>query len=275
MYGKTISLIACFISISLLSGNESLLEGVGFAEAQGCRPTMEDAHDIKVSSKHAFFGLYDGHGGREVADHAAKHLQGNVMDALGASATVSDALRKGFVKTHDDLKKKSFAQYQGCCALVALVKDETVYVASAGDSRAVLCTAGKAVALSDDHKPDRPDEKARIEGLGGKVTMDGTARVNRRLAISRSIGDWYLHPYVIPNPEIMRKALTKDDEFLVIACDGVWDVMNNQTAVDIIRTSGLDVHKAAALLKDEALKRGSTDNVSVMVVNLRTMVSSH
>ncbi|VDM16242.1 unnamed protein product [Hydatigera taeniaeformis] len=117
-----------------------------------------------------------------------------------------------------------------------------LYVANAGDSRAVLCRAGAAVDLSEDHKPEDPSEKARIQAAGGTVTADG--RVNDGLNLSRAIGD---HIYkcrtdlkmseqmISALPDVSRTELIPGaDEFVVIACDGIWNAMNSQAVVDFV-----------------------------------------
>jgi len=255
------------------------ISNYGFAQAQGRRPTMEDAHAVEAQGDIAFFGLYDGHGGRRVADYAAQYLHKNIFTELQNSRTyrnsninkITAALEAGFLKTHKDLDTASFnSRNQGCTAVAAIINNGKLYVANAGDSRAVVCNAGKALALTEDHKPNRPDEQARIEKLGGQVIMHGVPRVNGRLAISRALGDKALNPYVIPTPEIRERTLTTDDEFLIIACDGVWDVLDNQTAVNIVKQHQTDLNKAADVLKNEALRRGSTDNISAMVINLKS-----
>lgn len=272
--------LQCVILSILLHAAITHPSSVGFAEAQGLRQTMEDAHCIEIGTDHAFFGLFDGHGGKQVADFAAKNLHKNILSFLQTNKfTINESLSNGFLKTHKDLDQEFFnIKDQGCTAIAAFFKDGHLYVANAGDSRAVLSSAGKAIALSDDHKPTRPDEKKRIENLGGKIITYGVPRVNGILAISRALGDKALYPFVIPNPEIKEKELITEDELLIIACDGVWDVIDNQTAVDIVKKNLLahqaDYNKAATALKDEALRCGSTDNVSVMVINLKSFQKS-
>lgn len=280
-----------------LNKHKNLASAIGFAEAQGKRPTMEDAHAIDLQNDHAYVALFDGHGGRSVADFAAEHLHHDVAHALRntgdesytlcSDTKVITAIEAAFSKIDKDLSAITFAQKQGCTAIVTVLKSGKIFAANAGDSRAVLCREGKALALSEDHKPDRPDEKERIEKLGGEVTKDLLLRRNKKgetvlirdvprikgLAIARSLGDKDRYPFVIPNPEIRTASLQPNDEFLILACDGVWDVMDNQAAVDLVKKSlnqhKTDVNKAAAILKDEALKRGSTDNVSVIIVDLK------
>ncbi|KAL8191608.1 hypothetical protein R6Q57_028339 [Mikania cordata] len=211
----------------------------------------------------------------------------------------------------------------GSTAVVAIVSPEKIIVANCGDSRAVLCRNGKAVPLSTDHKvirilfvddqslmfdrfflrnlptfeyflqPDSPDELSRIEAAGGKVLYWDGARVCGVLAMSRAIGDSYLKPYVTCEPDVTIKERTGEDEFLILASDGLWDVVSNDTACGLVRLclkgNGPSTEmksppnnevsdyencdrvcsNAALLLTKLALARGSADNVSVVVVDLR------
>lgn len=258
----------------VLYGKLNEKKDIGFAEMQGRRNSMEDAHHIELKDNFAFFGLYDGHGGKDVADFAAQNLHDNIKIVDYTHITnLPILLHDAFVKTHGDLDFTSFnTQDQGCTALVACIHNNQLFVANAGDSRAVLCSAGKAIPLSTDHKPDRADEKKRIEALGGFVMNWGVPRVNGQLAVSRALGDKGLNPFVIPDPEITQRKLISADEFLILACDGVWDVMSNQTAVDTIKESlkknKNDCKIAAQNLRDLAFESGSTDNISVIVINL-------
>ncbi|MBY0110324.1 MAG: protein phosphatase 2C domain-containing protein [Candidatus Babeliaceae bacterium] len=243
---------------------------VGISQAQGLRNSMEDAHYVECNDTFAFFGLYDGHGGPLVANFAAQNLHKNVR--ITDIYSIPGKLHEAFVKTHGELDSLTLGQ--GCTALVACIHHDILFIANAGDSRAVLCNNGVAIPLSIDHKPDRCDERKRIELLGGIVTtyFSDAPRVNGQLAVSRALGDKALNPFVIPDPEITQRKLTHDDEFLILACDGVWDVIENQQAIDTIKSSlarGYNCQEAADALKDQALVRGSTDNISVIIVNLK------
>lgn len=167
----------------------------------------------------------------------------------------------------------------GSTAVSVLIVDRTIYVANVGDSRAVLCTqGGRAIDMSADHKPARDDEKARIEKLGGRVIHYGTWRVQGVLAVSRAIGDRRLKAYVSSEPEIKTWSLQDSDEFLILATDGVWDVLSSQAAVDIVRqcmvdTAGGvgvgDVKEAAKRLTNAAYSYHSMDNITSLVIDLR------
>ncbi|XP_063531053.1 uncharacterized protein LOC134742054 isoform X3 [Cydia strobilella] len=130
----------------------------------------------------------------------------------------------------------------GCTAVVALLKGNELYVANAGDSRCIICREGKAIDMSIDHKPEDAPELERITKAGGKVSNDG--RINGGLNLSRAIGD---HSYkqnkeldakeqmITALPDV--KTLTIDpikDQFMVLACDGIWNFMSSQDVCDFI-----------------------------------------
>ncbi|KAJ8448661.1 hypothetical protein Cgig2_010548 [Carnegiea gigantea] len=186
----------------------------------------------------------------------------------------------------------------GSTATVAVVTPRHIIVANCGDSRAVLYRRGRAIALSVDHKPDRADELARIEAAGGRVIFMNGARVQGILAMSRAIGDKFLKPVVISEPEITITRRHQEDECLILASDGLWDVISNELACKVAcqclregsrsppvapgnptnteqddadpnSTSLSQSSLAAALLTRLALGRESSDNISVIVVDLK------
>ncbi|KAL6960281.1 protein-serine,threonine phosphatase [Sarracenia purpurea var. burkii] len=185
----------------------------------------------------------------------------------------------------------------GSTAVVAVVTADRIVVANCGDSRAVLCRAGRALPLSSDHKPDRADELARIEASGGRVIFVNGARVEGILAMSRALGDKFLKPIVTSEPEISFIERDPDDECLILASDGLWDVMSSDLACEVASEclregnppaasnhnampqmedegAGTSLYpsrsaSAAALLTRLALGRKSSDNISVIVVDLK------
>ena len=144
-------------------------------------------------------------------------------------------------------------------------------MANVGDSRGVLVhRSGRVTPLSVDHAPDRPDEERRIRSLGGRVIHWGRWRVQGILAVSRAIGDVKLQPYVSGCPEIIEKQLDNDDYFLVLASDGLWDVLRNDEVGKFVM--GYKDKKFSNVARDlcfEAIILGSTDNVTVQVIDLR------
>lgn len=167
----------------------------------------------------------------------------------------------------------------GCTAVCAIVSDNHLVVANAGDSRCVLSRDGKAVALTEDHKPNNEEEFSRIMKAGGFVA-DG--RVNGSLNLSRALGDLEYKQAQLPpeeqmvtaNPEIRTLRLTHDDEFLILACDGIWDVLSNQEAVDFVRAQLLqgkspkEICEAACdfcLAEDTTGCGKGCDNMSIVI----------
>ncbi|CAG8606070.1 3923_t:CDS:2 [Diversispora eburnea] len=137
-----------------------------------------------------------------------------------------------------------------------------LYTANVGDARAVLNRNGIAVRLSYDHKGSDLQEAKRIVDAGGFVMNN---RVNGVLAVTRSLGDSTMKEFVIGKPYTAETTLTEKDSFLIIACDGLWDVCGDQEAVDLIEDI-TDPQVASKRLIEYALQNFSTDNLSVMVV---------
>ncbi|XP_062008703.1 protein phosphatase 2C 16-like [Rosa rugosa] len=269
-----------------------------------------------------FFGIYDGHGGSQVANYCCERLHSALAEELqiieddltdgimgetqqvkwekaftNCFQSVDDEtggkVSRGITGSNEDASGSSFepvaAETVGSTAVVALVCSSHIIVANCGDSRAVLCRGKQPVPLSVDHKPNREDEYARIEASGGKVIQWNGHRVFGVLAMSRSIGDRYLKPWIIPDPEVMIVPRARDDEFLILASDGLWDVMTNEEACEVARRRILLWHKkngvtplaergtgvdpaaqeAASYLSTLALQKGSRDNISVILVDLK------
>lgn len=151
----------------------------------------------------------------------------------------------------------------------------SLLVANAGDCRAVLSRHGVAVEMSKDHRPCCKFERTRIESLGGFID-DGY--LNGQLGVTRALGDWHIQGLkesgaqtgpLSAEPELKLVTLTKEDEFLIIGSDGIWDVFRSQNAVDYVRRR-LQEHNDAKLcckeVVEEAMKRGAIDNLTVVIV---------
>ncbi|KAG5619310.1 hypothetical protein H5410_019134 [Solanum commersonii] len=269
-----------------------------------------------------FYGVYDGHGGSQVADYCCKRVHLALVEELKlpkhdlVDGSVRDTRQvqwekvftNCFLKVDDEVGGKVnidlcddnintssctsepiAPETVGSTAVVAVICSSHIIVANCGDSRAVLYRGKEVVALSIDHKPSREDEYARIEASGGKVIQWNGHRVFGVLAMSRSIGDRYLKPWIIPEPEVMFVPRAREDECLVLASDGLWDVMTNEEACEVARRRILLWHKkngtnpppergqgvdpaaqaAAEYLSSMALQKGSKDNISVIVVDLK------
>ncbi|KAL0931386.1 protein phosphatase [Colletotrichum truncatum] len=144
-------------------------------------------------------------------------------------------------------------------------RQRVLYTANVGDARIILCRSGKALRLSYDHKGSDENEGKRIANAGGLILNN---RVNGVLAVTRALGDTYMKDLVTGHPYTTETVIQPEsDEFIIIACDGLWDVCSDQEAVDLVRNIE-DPVEASKLLVDHALNRFSTDNLSCMIVRL-------
>ncbi|CAL5364525.1 unnamed protein product [Camellia sinensis] len=219
----------------------------GSTSVIGRRREMEDAVTVELgflsrdSREYDFFGVYDGHGGSRVAyscrDRLHCLLVKEIEDEIDVETRSEEDWEKVMVACFGKMDEEvnDITANIGSTAVVAVVAEEEVVVPNCGDSRAVLSRRGVAVSMSNDHKPDRPDELERIEGAGGRVIDWNGPRVLGVLSTSRSIGDHYLKPFVIPKPEIIVSKRTSADEFLILATDGLWDVVSNEVACQVVR----------------------------------------
>lgn len=341
----------------------------GGGAMQGWRRTMEDAHlavlGVPTDPNLAVFGVFDGHGGSEVARFCQRYMaqemqelesfgQGSIETSLiEVFHRVDEMLRDSrYAEELDQLKAKepqddedkgedqdgnsmdpfemlkrvfhlkrlmgenangageagkldadeativepaSERVQAGCTAIVAVKKGNELYVANAGDSRGVLCRGGKAVALSEDHKPAQETERRRIIAAGGFLSeIGGVCRVNGNLNLSRAIGDLKyknnaeLHPkdqIITAQPDIRKVTLVPEDTFFVLACDGVWDVKTNQEVVDFVAerlAQNMAPQQVSSELLDACIAsdpkeaRGvGCDNMTVLVILLNDNTSNN
>lgn len=250
---------------------------VGFAEEQNARfrRTMEDAHTIRVpfaESNTAFFAIYDGHGGDGVAQHASTVLSGKVESHLANNKTPLEALSLAHLDTDKELQQTSHDRFSltGSTSAVAYVRGRTVYAGNVGDARVVLLPdrRGTAIRMTVDHKGSLESEAVRVRENGGLV-LNG--RVNAVLLVTRALGDFGLKKWVIADPHVQSARISGKGGCLVVACDGVWDVLEDQAVCDHIvelRDRGLSAEQAAQEIMTEALRLGSTDNISIIVAYL-------
>ena len=155
-----------------------------------------------------------------------------------------------------------------CIHFLDLSNKDRLWVLNVGDSRLVKCNEQNiAEQLTNDHKPSQPSEKMRIEKLGGKIEFDGIDWRIKDLSLSRAFGDLDSRPYITHLPQIFNYKITSKDKFLILACDGLWDVLSNQDAVDfIINLSVINfTGNFAKALSEHAYDKGSLDNITVII----------
>ncbi|XP_016442221.1 putative protein phosphatase 2C 27 [Nicotiana tabacum] len=257
----------------------------GSCAEKGPKQYMEDEHicmddllnhvgDMTgLTSPGAFYGVFDGHGGTDAALFVRNNILKFILEDSCFPLCLERALKNAFLKADYAFADDSSLDISsGTTALTALMFGRTMMVANAGDCRAVLGKRGKAIELSKDHKPNSTSERLRIEKLGG-IIYDGY--LNGQLSIARALGDWHMKGPkgsacpLSAEPELQETLLTEDDEFLIMGCDGLWDVMSSQCAVTLARKELMlhnDPERCSRELVREALKRNTCDNLTVIVI---------
>jgi len=247
------------------------------------RRVMEDAHCIadklEQDESVGFFGVYDGHGGKTAAVFCQTYLHKEFFKLLKEVTEFEDEqIMKNLLQTcytNVDEAMKETVPSAGACVVTAAIKrvgeKRILYVANAGDSRAILSRNGVASRLTVDHKPSTClEDVERLATLNppGFISDD---RVNGMLGITRAMGDHNMKRvgYIRNDIHFSMVTLEPSDDFLILACDGVWDVIEDQGAVDLIRNQELvDCTTKAKHLLVSAKKGGSTDNLTVIVIRL-------
>ncbi|EPZ31161.1 Protein phosphatase 2C domain-containing protein [Rozella allomycis CSF55] len=275
---------------------------VGFVEDRNKRHRrhMEDAHcyeyDFGDVPDQGFFAIFDGHAGHAAAKWCGENFHHLFLKNLieHSELSIPEVLNRTYQDADSVLDEKN-GYKSGCTSVTCFLRHERILVKdSDGSSTPVTRTAvrlffklsrescilltlvmeeeycrnrsGKAIRLTYDHKASDPTEKQRIIEANGHVIND---RVNAVLAVTRALGDSYLKEHVVGLPFTTEVELTKDDEFIIIACDGLWDVCSDQNAVELIGHIE-NPQEAAKKLLNFALENCSTDNISVMVIRLNS-----
>ena len=263
---------------------------------------MEDRHVIATPLSGvpqgavgpSLLAVIDGHRGAAAAEHVAASLSVELraawVHADNAEAALSHALSSceaSFAAAQESAWQKRVAklgpgaaaqrQWPGCTVVAALQVGALLAWANLGDCRALLCRSGRAWQLTRDHTVADAREEERISSGGGAVhsSPDGSKRVGAaRLQVSRSVGDFDAKVQghaggLSAEAEADSMRVTAEDEFLVLATDGLWDVMSNEDVVALVHDTVKNPSMAAKRLAMEALARGSHDNVTVVLCFLQ------
>ncbi|MCO5581152.1 hypothetical protein L7F22_035030 [Adiantum nelumboides] len=208
-----------------------------------------------------------GHGGSQAAEYVRKNLFDNLTKHPKLITDTKVAIVESYQQTDSEFLQEETNQKHdaGSTASTAILVGDRLLVANVGDSRAVVCRGSTAYALSEDHKPNRKDERQRIEKAGGVVIWAGTWRVGGILAVSRAFGDRFLKQFVVAEPELQEETIDDGVKFLILASDGLWDVVSNQDAVTLVEAIP-DAEEAAKSLVNEAICKGSADNVTCIII---------
>lgn len=244
----------------------------------GGRPTNEDAHvfqDLYINKLGhvTIAGVFDGHGGSEISNILAKELGGYLVKELNSKLksdnpqVVSQMLVQAF-SHFDDLLRAKKVRSGSTMTLVLITKDK-IYSANLGDSRTLIFTPDENILLeTKDHKPSDPTEKERIIAAGGNViNVWSVERVNGNLSLSRAFGDFGItekplgSTYYISNVADVSYIERNQPVYILLACDGIWDVFNSKDLVGMVSQA----YNCNAIIKS-AYNRGSRDNMTVMLL---------
>eukprot|EP00188_Purpureofilum_apyrenoidigerum_P005419 Plantae.Rhodophyta-Purpureofilum_apyrenoidigerum.ctg7025.p1 GENE.Plantae.Rhodophyta-Purpureofilum_apyrenoidigerum.ctg7025~~Plantae.Rhodophyta-Purpureofilum_apyrenoidigerum.ctg7025.p1 ORF type:complete len:485 (-),score=52.41 Plantae.Rhodophyta-Purpureofilum_apyrenoidigerum.ctg7025:920-2374(-) len=270
---------------------EDLLLEFAVETSWGRRGYMEDRHAHLVSRlgfsgpQIGIFCVYDGHGGELAANFCEQRF---VKDLTSHNCFDTDVIRacSETVQSLDEAildESKRARTYAGSTLNSVIIQGKNIYCCNVGDSRSVLCRNGVAHPLSIDHSPLRPAEVKRIREAGGFVSSKG---VNGVINLTRALGDLDLKEHkeltfpgqtftsdlIISEPEFSKSQLTVEDEFVIVASDGLWGKVTSSAAVKLARRvleTSRDAHRCAKALVKAAYDAGSLDNITVMVVLLR------
>ncbi|KAH1178971.1 protein phosphatase 1E isoform X1 [Mauremys mutica] len=242
-----------------------------------CIPDFNMLFNLEDQEEQAYFAVFDGHGGVDAAIYASIHLHVNLVHQEMFQHDPAEALFRAFRVTDERFVQKAARESLRCgtTGVVTFIRGNMLHVAWLGDSQVMLVRQGQAVELMKPHKPDREDEKKRIEALGGCVVWFGAWRVNGSLSVSRAIGDAEHKPYICGDADSTSTVLDGSEDYLILACDGFYDTVNPDEAVKVVADhlkenngdSSMVAHKLVASARDA----GSSDNITVIVVFLRDM----
>mmetsp|Transcript_18800 Transcript_18800/g.34089 ORF Transcript_18800/g.34089 Transcript_18800/m.34089 type:complete len:337 (+) Transcript_18800:953-1963(+) len=237
------------------------------------RQKMEDAYSVVKALGGVktvdFFAVFDGHAGNRASLYAAEYLSNSIL------RPDADGLRQAFQTVDRDFCAMAKAEglKDGTTATAAVVSQQDLYVASVGDSRALLVTDYDQQPMSTEHLASNLSERQRIEAAGGHVlTVGGCQRVQGTLVVSRSIGDPAFKDFLICEPSLFYHTVDCSDVALVLASDGLYAVMNDAEIAATVRSlQHYPMHAIADALAQKATDLGSRDNITVLVIDLRTV----
>ncbi|KAL1766341.1 phosphatase 1A [Sigmodon hispidus] len=254
---------------------------------------MEDAHTAVINLPNgletwSFFAVYDGHAGSKFVKYCCEHLLDHIINnqdfkgSAGAPSmeNVKNEIRTGFLEIDEHMRlmsqKKHGVDRHGSTAVGDLTSSQHTYFINCGDSRGLLCRSRKVHFFTQDHKPSNLLAKERIQNAGGSVMIQ---HVNGSLAVSRALGTFdfkCVHgkvptvQLVSPKPVVLDiERSEEDDQFFILACDGIWDVMGNEELCDFVRSRlevTNDLERVCNEVVDTCLYKGGQDNMSVILI---------
>lgn len=261
---------------------------------KGSRDSNEDKHIVitnrleknSVYPPIDLFGIFDGHGGNLVSNILAKIIPRIFYHKVSESSIITYPLTRSSTNKvcamMQNYISSNYTESKECGSTCLLIfrfthdGNDMINIINVGDSRAIICSNNVGKALTVDHKPLDPNEKKRITKHGGIIYNDGVEWRVGNLSLTRAFGDTS-SILTKPEPDIFARKITKHDKFIVMACDGLWDVMDNKAVTDFVLHHCYDLNtntrintsiNIAGALAKYAIMLGSSDNVTVIVIFL-------
>jgi protein phosphatase PTC1 len=244
------------------------------------RKDMEDFHYIKAllikKIACSYFGLFDGHSGKEVGMYLMENLHKILHQKIKEENINNEILKQivinSFEQIDQEINLKNFRNETGSTGTILLLykdpsspSNKSFLCANVGDSKAYLITKSEMILLTKDHKCCDANEVKRIRDKGGIVFRE---RVFGTLMLTRSFGDKEMKKYgVLSTPDIYIKNVEKDDLFIVIASDGVWDVVEENEILKMTK-EGISSNDFSKKIVNLAKERDTHDNISCIVIKL-------
>ncbi|XP_067124899.1 uncharacterized protein [Centruroides vittatus] len=263
---------------------EPLPHIVSVCAIKNSRRKMEDRHVIlhnlntvcglKDVPHHSYYAIFDGHAGVEAASYCAAHLHWNIVNHPAFLTDTEKAISEAITLTDKTFLERSYREgiKGGSTALCCLIREKTLYIAWVGDSQAVLVKKGVPNIIGLPHKPDREEERCRVKELGGCVLFMDTWRVDGTLSVSRAVGDLEHKPHISSEAEICKITLDGAEDYLVLACDGLWDKLSPSDLGLLVYqhiTEGKSVERIAPELVQISKELGSQDNITAIVIFMK------
>lgn len=242
-----------------------------------CRFLRDPATPTESVPETHFFGVFDGHAGGKCSKAICTTIPYQFSRDEAYSSKVTVALKRAIQRTNEQFLEVAgrMRLNDGSTGVCVVLRGTTMTISNVGDSRACLISARKGITLTEDHKPSMPSEQRRIASFGGTVTYNtGIARVAGVLAVSRAFGNYGIRNLIRADPDITQRELVPEDDFLVLASDGLWDVFRANEVAEVCYTlQKQGVSRIADQLVQLALTRGSMDNITAVVVSLSKYVT--
>ena len=235
-----------------------------------------------------YTSVFDGHGGDKISKYLKNNISEFIIHKNSEDLKPTKDYSKYIIKIFDNIQKDLInnnikANIMGSTSLISIIYQKNnkylLKIINLGDCRSILCNKYNiGIQLSKDHKPDKPDELLRIKKLGGIIeySKNDDPRISG-LSVSRCFGDLDCK-FISQQPDVFDYKL-KDDKFIILGCDGLWDVLSNQDVIDFIIKELINVKELkdytnksekniAYKLGEFAISKGSTDNISIIIIFL-------